>query len=210
MPAVPALYDNPRSSNALKVRFLLAELGLEYERREVSLAHPRPAEYLAVNPLGGIPCLVDGDLVLAESNAILRHLARREAREDLYPSEAVGAARVDQWLDRVALSLRPALRRVEDPALGFVPGQGFGAAPPDWELAARRAEEIAGTLAIFDGLVDPSGHALERFTIADCAAVPVLWRTLRTRLDLAPYPGLLRWRETLTARPAFAAAGPVG
>ena len=41
------LYDNPASSNAMKVRFLLAELGLDYERRHVPLAHPRPGWYKA-------------------------------------------------------------------------------------------------------------------------------------------------------------------
>ena len=54
------LYDNPVSSNALKVRFMLAELGLGYERRTVPFDLPRPDWYLAVNPVGGIPALDDG------------------------------------------------------------------------------------------------------------------------------------------------------
>ena len=81
------LYDNPRSSNALKVRFLLAELGLGYERREVPLSQPRPDWYLAQNPLGGVPALSDDGLVLAESNAIMRYLAGREdGRTCIQPS----------------------------------------------------------------------------------------------------------------------------
>ena len=67
----------------------------------------------------------------------------------------------------------------------------------------------AATLNLLDGLVDPSGLALGRFTIADVAAAPVLYRTTHTRLDLGPYPNVARWRDTLIARPAFTAAGPV-
>ncbi len=69
------LHANPRSSNAQKVRFLLGELGLAAEIREVPFGADRPAWHLAVNPVGGIPALVDGDLQLAESHAILRYLA---------------------------------------------------------------------------------------------------------------------------------------
>ena len=74
------LYDNLASSNAMKVRFLLAELGLPYERRHVPLAHPRPDWYRARYPFGTVPFFEDGDLELGESNAILRYLANREGR----------------------------------------------------------------------------------------------------------------------------------
>ena len=69
------LYDHPTSSNALKVRFLLSELGLRYERQLVPKERPRPAAYLLVNPRGLIPTLKDGELILTESHAILRYLA---------------------------------------------------------------------------------------------------------------------------------------
>jgi glutathione S-transferase len=95
------------------------------------------------------------------------------------------------------------------PALGFTPQGGFGSAPADPEAAAARAQEVAATLRTFDALIDPGGYALSRFTIADCAAAPVLYRTTHTGMDLSPYPNLLRWRETVCARPAFAQAEPV-
>ena len=100
------LYSNPVSTNALKVRFLLAELGLEYDTREVPLSQPRPDWYLAVNPVGGVPALDDDGLVMAESNAILRYLALREGRDDLYPSDPARRAPVDEFLDRFAVTLR--------------------------------------------------------------------------------------------------------
>ena len=203
------LYDNPTSSNALKARFLLAELGLACERRTVPYDVPRPDWYLAVNPIGGIPTLDDDGFVLSESNAILRYLANREGRGDLYPTDPSGRARVDMMLDRWSLTFRPAFFRHEKEALGFAPGKGMGGREPDPEAAARVAEEIAPTLQTLDGLVDPSGYALGAFTIADAAAGPVLFRTTKTGLDLVPYPNVLRWRETVTARQAFTAAQPV-
>src|SRR5262249_53069124 len=113
------LYDNPASSNALKVRFLLAELGLAYEREEVPIARPRPAAYVALNPFTGIPTLDDDGFVLTESNAILRYLAQREGRDDLYPSEPRAQARVNELLDRFAQTVRPAFFKHEAAALGF-------------------------------------------------------------------------------------------
>jgi glutathione S-transferase len=117
---VLALYDHPISSNALKVRFLLAELGIEYERKLVPIERPRPEWYAAVNPLLGIPTLQDGDLILSESNAILRYLANRERRDDLYPADPAARARVDMMLDRFSLTLRPALFQVETGRTGLL------------------------------------------------------------------------------------------
>jgi len=203
------LYDNPVSSNALKARFALAEVELPYERRTVPFDLPRPDWYLAVNPVGGIPTLDDGGFVVSESNTILRYLALRERRDDLYPSDPVERARVDELLDRWSLTFRPAFFRYEAPALGFAPGKGMGGAEPDAAALPAVAEAIAPVLRTLDALVGSSGEPLGRFTIADIAAAPVLYRTTHTGLDLSPYPNVMRWRDAVVARPAFAAAEPV-
>ena len=203
------LYDNPVSSNALKVRFMLAELGLDYERRNVPFDLPRPSWYLAVNPIGGIPALEDDDVVLAESHAILRYLAGRERRDDLFPADVRSRATVDEFLDRWALTFRPAFFRHESPALGFVPGKGMLGGDPRLDEVPAVVEAITPTLRLLDEILDPSGFALGRFTIADIAAAPILFRTTKTGLDLAPYENISRWRETMLAWPSFAAAGPV-
>ncbi|MFL6051079.1 MAG: glutathione S-transferase family protein [Gaiellales bacterium] len=206
--AVLALYDHPISGNAQKVRFLLAELGLEYERRGVPIERPRPQWYADINPLMGIPTLQDGDLVLSESHAILRYLANRERRDDLYPADPPARARVDMMLDRFAFAFRPALFQVEAQALGFSPTGGFGAAPADPEAAVAKARDAAPVLTQFESVVDPSGYWLGEFSLADVAAAPFLYRTLVTGMDLSPYPNLARMRDTVTARPAFAAVEP--
>jgi glutathione S-transferase len=204
------LHDNPISSNALKVRFLLAELGLDYERVPVPISRPRPDAYVALNPVAGIPTLEDDGFVLAESNTILRYLAEREGRDDLRGAGPRGRARVDELLDRFTTTFRPALFRVEAPALGYTPAVGFGGAPRDPERAREREAEIAPQLAVLESLLPDDGFALGGLTIADCAMAPALSRTQHTRMDLGPYPRLRRLRDALVALPAFVAAGPVG
>jgi glutathione S-transferase len=206
---VVTLYGYPRSSNALKVRFLLAELGLSYEHGPVPVESPRPDWFLALNPIGTVPTLVDEELVLSESHAILRYLIRREGRPDLYGPTQAEAAHVDEWLDRLTTVLRPAFFRHERVALGYVVGSGFHPEDGDLEAARPIAEQIAPTLRLCESLVSDDGSVLGRFTIADCAFAPVLYRTTHSGLDLTPYPKLLRLRETLIARPSFIAAGPV-
>ena len=188
---------------------MLAELGLAYERRTVPFDLPRPDWYLDVNPVGGIPALADDDYLLAESHAILRYLADREQRTDIYPVDLRERAAVDEFLDRWALTFRPAFFRYESPALGFVPGKGMLGGPPRLDELEDVRAKIEPMLQLLDTLVDPGGFALGRFTIADVAAAPILFRTTKTSLDLERFANLSLWRDTLLSRPAFTAAEPV-
>ncbi len=201
------------SSNALKVRFLLAELGLEYQRRHVALARPRPDWYTRVNPFGGVPTLEDGDLQLAESNAIARYLATREGREDLYPVDPTRRARVDWALDAWSTSTRPALFRLELPVLFETGDFETGAFHPERADAAKVERALPGAaeaLACFERFAEEDGTVCGGgFTIADACVAPVLFRSLALPLSFEDYPRLVRIRETVMARPAFAAAGPV-
>jgi glutathione S-transferase len=205
---VITLWDHPDSSNARKVRFLLAELGLQYERREVPLSRPRPDEYMRLNPLGGIPTIEDGELILSESNVILQYLATRERREDLYPGAAAERAKVDEFLDRFATRLRTPFFRREAVMLGWTLAKGFDPADADPSKASAIEQEIVANTALLDSLVGETGAVLGRFTIADCALAPVLQRALDTGYDLEPYPRLAALAETVLSRPAWEATGP--
>ena len=132
------LHDNPLSSNAQKVRFLLAELGQTAELREVPFAYPRPDWHLAVNPLGGIPAIVHDGFELAESNTVLRYLATRSGDTQIYPSDLPDRATVNWLLDAIATFLRPALFPIEQAAFGLRAGRGLGAEPPDADGGERR------------------------------------------------------------------------
>ena len=198
------LHDHPRSSNAQKVRFLLSVLGLEYERRTVPFADERADWHIAVNPVGGIPALIDGDVVLAESNAILRYLAAREGRDDLLPADPRERAPVDWLLDTVGTTLRPACRQVDGPAYGWRPRLGIGSAPLRPGDVPAATASIASRLAAFSRLLGDGGYACHgRLTLADFSAMPSLWRLLHAG-GLDGHAGLRTWAETVAAHPAWA------
>lgn len=193
------LYDNPGSSNGLKVRFLLAELGREVRRVVVPLGPDRPAWYRDVHPFATVPCLVDGDLVLVESNTILRYLADRAGRADLYPRDPAERARVDQLLDALSLQVRPALWEAE--LLTIYGDGGLDAARSTGVL-----DDLADVLGAWDRLLATAGYATGRFSIADCAIAARLTNLTRMPIDLARFPATWRLLETVCARPAFLAA----
>jgi glutathione S-transferase len=204
------LWTNPWSSNGSKVELLLRELDLDYQARLVSLARPRPDDYLQRNPLGGIPTLRDGELVLAESQAILRYLASREARDDLYPSAAADRALVDEFLDRFATTLRTQLFRREIVMLGWTLAGGFNQSDADPDAGPAIEAEIQGALATLERIVGVGGAVLGRFTIADCALTPVLQRAVDTSLDLSGFPRLTALSELLLTRPGWQAVRAAG
>ena len=105
------LYHFPYSQHARRVVSLLEAAKLRYELRHVDMAKGEhlSAAYLAINPNHQVPTLVDGDLVLHESNAILRYLCHKHGLTEWYPADPVQRARVEQWLDWNQSRLSPAV-----------------------------------------------------------------------------------------------------
>ena len=105
------LYPFPYSQHARRVVSLLEAAGLPYELRHVDMAKGEhlSAAYLAINPNHQVPTLLDGDLVLHESNAILRYLCHQHGLSDWYPADPKHRARVEQWLDWNQSRLSPAV-----------------------------------------------------------------------------------------------------
>lgn len=107
---MPILYSHPISQHCRRVLALLDEAGIPFENRHVSLdegEHMSP-DYLAVNPNHQVPTLVDGDLVIHESNAILRYLCDKHELDTWYPRDIATRAAADQWLDWTQTRLGPA------------------------------------------------------------------------------------------------------
>ena len=205
------LYSNPVSTNSMKVRFLLAELGLPYETRHVPMPRPRPGWYTELYPFGTLPFMTDGDLQLGESNAMLRYLANREGRDDLYPTAPAARARVDWALDAWSTQLRGAFYPAEAIALMHVDIEQGGGLAEDADQAALAPalEAVRPKLDLMESFIADNGTVTGSFSIADCAFAPVLWRWYRMPLSFDPWPKVSLLRDTVTRRPAFEAMGPV-
>ncbi|NOX68612.1 MAG: glutathione S-transferase family protein [Gammaproteobacteria bacterium] len=95
------LYHHPFSQHARRVAALLEQADIPYEAVPVALnegAH-KAADYLKINPNHQVPTLVDGDVKIHESNAILRYLCHKYSLTDWYPEDPAVRASVEQWLD---------------------------------------------------------------------------------------------------------------
>jgi glutathione S-transferase len=199
------LFDSRFSTNAQKVRFLLAELALPYEAIAVPLGPLCPDWYRERHPFGTVPLLVDGDLELHESNTMLRYLADREGREDLYPREPAARARIDQAMDALSLSVRPALWDLEAVAIyhrvpSHLGGDDGAGADPGAVAAALLA--LAPVLDGFERLL----AQLQGFGIADCAVAGRFATAPKLPLDLDAWPVLAARLRAAWARPAWAAS----
>jgi glutathione S-transferase len=190
---VLTLYDNADSTNALKVRFGLAELGLAYQRITVPL-DTKPAWYRDIHPFGLVPTLVDGDVIVTESNTALRYLADREGRDDLYPRAAAARAHIDGLLDSLSLEVRPALWAAEEVVIYGTSRDG------DWRPALYAA------LSAYDRLIARAAEALGPFSIADCAIAGRMQHLDRLPIDRGAYPHLIGRLDAARVRPAYSAA----
>jgi glutathione S-transferase len=109
------LWGRANSVNVQKVLWCLRELDLPYERIDAGMAFGknREPDYLAMNPNGRVPTLVDGDFVLWESNSIMRYLTLTYRPESsLYPQAPKRRACVDRWLDWTLSTVQPVDRPV--------------------------------------------------------------------------------------------------
>ena len=198
-----ALYEAPLSSNAQKVRFLLAELEVAYESREVAMfgVGTRTPEYLAINPFGLLPTLIDNDFVLMESNTILRYLAETKGGEELYPRSPKLRSGVDRMLDVLGCTLRPRFAPLERRRFANFPS-GARDLEDERKLEGHLRLALDGVEVIL--APDPlGGYATGPFSIADCAWAPTLRRMVEMGLDLSEYPKISGWAERLLERPAW-------
>src|ERR1700752_2808099 len=95
------IWGRASSSNVQKVLWCCAELDLPFDRVDHGgpFGGNRDPEYLKLNPNGLVPAVIDGDLVLWESNTICRYLAATRNGERLYPREPTARANVEPWMD---------------------------------------------------------------------------------------------------------------
>ncbi len=198
IPARPIrLYRHPLSGHAHRVELFLSLLGLPCEMIDVNMvrgAH-KAADFMAKNnPFGQVPVIEDGDIAIADSNAVLVYLASRyDASGRWLPRDAVAAARVQQWLSVAAGQL------------AYGPSSARLAVLFGGRLDLERAKAISQQL--FDVL---DGHLAGRPfltgdapTIADVAIYSYTALAPEGGVPLDPYRHVRAWLARIEALPGF-------
>ena len=190
------LYGFP-PTRSIRALWTLRELGVDFEFVSVNLAvgeHSRP-EFLALNPAGKLPVLVDGDFVLTESVAIALYLAEKYAHKGLLPAELEPRARVNQWLLFTATELEQPLWRIARHT-GLYPKDRR--LPEDITLAREDFQTMA---AVMEKHLQGKRFLVgDRVTVADFVAAYTLdWANEVHLLEASP--NLRRYLQEMYERP---------
>jgi len=223
--ANPKLYGVPWS-RASRCLWMLEELGVPYTHVKADFASgdTRTPEFLAINPNGHVPALVDDDLRLFESLAINLYLAERYGKDGFWPAAIGDRARAVQWSFWVMTECEARTFAVLFSRGGpqFEKWRAWTAtaefrethpddAPPTPEQAqvAAKASEAALRLAfdVLDRALGERPYLLgDAFGVADLNVASVLITARLAQLDLSPHPRVDAWLTRCTTRPALAAA----
>ncbi len=194
------LYGISRS-RAARSLWALEEIGIEYENIPTHFTgDTKKPDFLAINPNGRVPVLVDGDLTLFESMAINLYLAKKYDG-GLQPKTLEDEARAIQWsfwgvTELEAQLIQMLLHTVMLPEAERDPTQIKAA-----------VETLERPLRVLDGALADRAHLLgDAFTIADLNVASVLSLANIVKLDLAGSANVKRWFDACLSRPAFSRA----
>lgn len=200
-PAQPAqpikLYGSPISGHVHRVRLFLTMLGLPFESIDLDMRkrENRTPEFLARNPFGQVPVIEDGDLTLADSNAILVYLNERYSPDPSrwMPRDAVGAARVQRWFSVAAgpLAYGPAAARI---MVLF----GHTTDPTD---TVKRSHALLSVMETH--LQQQPFLAGPHATLADIANYAYVAHAPEGSVSLDGYPKVRDWLARVEALPGF-------
>jgi len=196
------LYYHPLSFPALSILFAAEAAGTEYETHVVNLqeGEQKSPEYLAINPYGRVPAMVDGDFNLSESEAIMRYIARKSG-SDIYPDDLQGQAKVDQWMDYVNHHVRAPIARVQ---FNRVVAKLMGA-EVDESSVQTGLKFLANNLPVVEETLKAQAFLCggDSMTLADVALVAALEPADMCGFDLSPYPTLKAWRAARMGEPFY-------
>jgi glutathione S-transferase len=197
------LYYNPMSPNVRRARLTAAVLGLQLDEQRLDFAkgeHKTP-EYLALNPNGAVPTLVDGDFVLTESRAIMQYLAAKKPESGLLPLDEKTRADVTRWQFWDASHFSPHLAAVAFEKV-------FKAMMRLGEPDARKIEDALGNVRRFAAVLNKRlegrpyivGNAL---TIADLTLAGSLMYAKQAEIPLAEFPNVDAWFSRISELDAW-------
>ena len=189
------------TSNGRKASIMLEELGADYTVHPIHIGKGDQfaPEYLAINPNGKIPAIVDSDgpggapIAVFESGAILIYLAEKHGR--FLPIEPVARMEVIQWLMFQMGGIGPMFGQVHHFLRAAKEQVPYG--------IERYGTEVRRLYGVLDRRLDGRDHlAGDGYSIADIATYPWVFRREWQGVDLAEFPNVKRWFDALGARPA--------
>jgi glutathione S-transferase len=195
------LYYFP-SPNPQKVRFALNELGLDCEMVPVDLTkgEQRAPAYLALNPSSRVPVLIDGDLTLWESHAILAYLGEKTGK--LWPTTPAGRADALRWLFFLAQHLSPSITEI---AFNRIAVKVLGV-KGDEEAIARGEKNLPPMLKVIEDQLGRGKFVLgNEFSLVDCDYVPVLNVLEKASFSYRDFPRVQAYLDNVRERPAWKA-----
>ena len=195
------VWGRNNSVNVQKVMWTVAELGLEHERIDVGRQYGGldTPEFLAMNPNGRIPTIVDdGGTVVWESNAVVRYLASTYGAGSLWPQDAGARARADQWMDWMLTVIAPLINPVFVALIRTAPEERDAAA------IAAAAEGLADAWRVLDGHLAAQPYAAgETLSMADIPIGCACFRYYTLDLEHPDLPHVAAWYARLQERDAF-------
>jgi glutathione S-transferase len=202
------LYGFPPSPNTWQVRALAAYLGvpLDFEFVDITKGAQRAPAFLAINPSGRAPALVDGDFKLWETMAIMQYIAGKKPNA-LWPSDAKSRADITHWQ---SWTLGHWTRDACVPMIfeRFVK-QFLHLGPPDQAAVAKGADAYAKEATMLNGhLANHSYLVGNTLTIADFATAAPLFYAKQAQLPLEAYPHIRNWFERVSALPCWRETAP--
>ncbi|WP_237213274.1 glutathione S-transferase family protein [Falsiroseomonas oryziterrae] len=196
------------SINVRKVLWTCVEIGRPFTREDwgSGFADTRAPAFLALNPNGQVPVLIDGETVLWESNTICRYLAGAAGRSDLLPTSPAARARVEQWMDWQATDLNSAWRGA---FMGLVRRD---AAHADPQRIAASVQAWNAAMGILDARLAETGAFVggTGFTLADIVLGLSANRWRMTPMERPRLPAVEAWFGRLSERPGFREHGDNG
>ena len=184
-------------TRSIRARWTLQELGVDFEPITVDLAagESRRPEFLKLNPAGKVPVLVDGDLVLTESVAIVLYLAEKHPEKGLLPRDVGQRGQVLRWLLFAATELEQPLWRITRHTRLYAESERL---PAEIALAGRDFAQMA---AVLDQHLQGRHYvACDRVTVADFVTAYTLDWANEVKL-LGGFPRLLAYMEKMYERP---------
>ena len=197
------IFGRADSNNVQPVMWLVAELGLDHERRDIGqrFGGTRTPEFLAMNPMGLVPVIKDGDDdAVAETGAILRYLASRYGSDETFwPSGPGARAQVDRWAEWAKVEVAGAFQApIFYPMVMAKPGNR------DLSAVEKALPRLNARLDIAEARLSAHAHlAGEAFTLADIVFGSLLYRYFTVEIARPDRPALQRYYETLCARATY-------